>query len=109
MQKELEKVTRDATKEENLAKERNLLMEVEKLLEREEMYWALRSRVGWLRVGDRNTDFFHNYASSRRSKNRIKKLPDESGVWREDTTKLNPFISDYFAGLFSREIDEPDP
>lgn len=53
-------------------------------------------------------DYFHNYASVRRTKNRIKKLRDEFGVWREDISELNPFISGYFAELFSTEIDELD-
>lgn len=69
----------------------------------------LRSRIGWLKAGDRNTDYFHNYASVRRAKNRINKLRDESGVWRDNIPDLNPFISGYFAGLFSIEVDEPDP
>ena len=39
----------------------------------------------------------------------IKKLRNENGAWLEDTATLNPMVSDYFAGLFSTEVDEPDP
>jgi hypothetical protein len=38
----------------------------------------------------------------------IKKLKDENGGWVEGCPALNPMISQYFAGLFSTEIDEPD-
>ena len=36
-------------------------------------------------------------------------MRDDSGHWVEGTAHLNPNVSDYFAGLFSTEIDEPDP
>jgi hypothetical protein len=55
---------------ENLAKEMASLVEL--LLEQEEIHWLQRSRANWLQFGDRNTSFFHNFASARRKKNFIK-------------------------------------
>ena len=72
------------------------------------MYWAWRSRIYWLKYGDRNTSYFHNFATACRLKNRITKLRDDQGVWCEGTAYLNPLISNYFAGLFATKIDEPD-
>jgi hypothetical protein len=108
-QRELEKVVRQNMTPENLARQRELSEEIEKLLEMEELHWAQRSRVNWLKYGDRNTNYFHNAASMRRKKNRIKKLIDDNGNAIEGTAYLNPLISDYFAGLFATEVDEPDP
>jgi hypothetical protein len=108
-QRELENVVRQTLSPENLARQRELSEEIEKLLEMEEIQWAQRSRVNWLQYGDRNTNYFHNAASTRRKKNRIKKLLDDNGIPVEGMTYLNPLISDYFAGLFATEVDEPDP
>jgi hypothetical protein len=95
--------------EENNARDRDLVAELEKLLKQEEIYWAQRSRVNWLQWGDKNTNFFHNSATSRRARNRIRSLSYLNGNMVEGTEQLNPMISEYFAGLFAIEVAEPDP
>ena len=56
-----------------LEKEMNLLMD------KEAKMWAQRSRVLWLKDGDKNTQFFHSKASQRRRTNYINRLFDDSG------------------------------
>ena len=51
---------------------------------REEMMWLQRSRVNWLKEGDRNTQFFHAKAIWRARKNRIQKLEDTHGTVHRD-------------------------
>jgi ribosome-binding protein aMBF1 (putative translation factor) len=109
LKKDFEELTRSELTEENIQKEKELAKEIEQLLEQEEIHWAQRSRINWLQFGDKNTNFFHNFATSRRQRNRIKKLKDDHGNLLEGTEQLNPLISDYFAGLFTTEVDEPDP
>ena len=50
------------------------------LLYQEEMMWLQRSRISWLKEGDRNTKFFKNKAVWRARKNKIRQLTDSVGV-----------------------------
>ncbi|KAL4295344.1 hypothetical protein GQ457_12G013630 [Hibiscus cannabinus] len=62
--------------------------ELKKVLDTEERYWRQRSRVQWLKAGDRNTAFFHARANGRRKKNMVKGITDKEGVWVEGTDKV---------------------
>lgn len=55
---ELQRLTNgmDVHKESEAAKQIN--QEIEKLWRQEEMFWGMRSRINWLKWGDRNTKFF---------------------------------------------------
>jgi hypothetical protein len=108
-QRNLEKISREPLTDENIEEQRMIAKEIEDMLEKEEIHWAQRSRINWLQHGDKNTSYFHHFANERKKRNRIKKLKDDSGAWVEGVADLNPLVSDYFAGLFTSEIEEPDP
>jgi CO dehydrogenase/acetyl-CoA synthase beta subunit len=57
------------------------MAKMDELLYREEMLWLQRSRITWLKEGDKNTDFFYQKAQWSARKNRIKKLKKEDGLW----------------------------
>lgn len=59
-------------------------MEFKEVSNNEEIAWRQRSRMQWLRKGDKNTEFFHGMALSHKRFNSIDKL----GV--EGTTILGP-------------------
>jgi hypothetical protein len=61
-----------------------------------------------LQHGDRNTAFFHQFASARRKKNFIKRLK-HGDDWVEGTSALKPIVLQYFTNLFSSEVQEIDP
>ncbi|KAA3483070.1 reverse transcriptase [Gossypium australe] len=67
---------------------------------REQMYWEQRSRVQWLKQGDRNTKFFHAKATGRLKKNRIEKIKDENGTWVTDSKDICMAARNYFWNLF---------
>jgi hypothetical protein len=96
-----------SAEKEEIAKEMSALIDL--LLEQEETHWMQRSRANWLRQGDRNTSFFHNYASVRKKKNFIKKLKGDGDQWVEGTESLKPLIFQYFSNLFSFEVNVVDP
>ena len=56
-----------------------LRKEIQFLLNQEETYWRQRSRITWMREGDRNTSFFHAQASQRRKANTIIRLRHPNG------------------------------
>jgi hypothetical protein len=56
--------------------------EIERILEREDVRQKQRAKQNWYRGGDRNTQFFHSWATHRRRLNGISQIPDEAGrVW----------------------------
>ncbi|KAJ4850290.1 hypothetical protein Tsubulata_019918 [Turnera subulata] len=59
--------------------EAKLRLEYERILVREELLWMQKSRCQWLSCGDQNSHFFHTTTITRRKRNRIEALKDESG------------------------------
>ncbi|KAL5732968.1 hypothetical protein ACOSQ2_032660 [Xanthoceras sorbifolium] len=75
--------------------------ELDNLLLQEEIYWRQRSRVFWLKFGDKNSKFFHAKASARRKYNEILGLADEMGCWHLDLGSIHRIVGEYFSSIFS--------
>lgn len=71
------------------------------LWQKNAMFWHQRSRVNWLRMGDRNTRFFHLTTIQRRQRNQIVKLKDEDGEWQSDPTAIANIIKEHFQKLYA--------
>ncbi|KAL9681842.1 hypothetical protein QQ045_013631 [Rhodiola kirilowii] len=76
-------------------------LSVDQWLLREEVLWLQRSRISWLKFGDRNTKFFHACANQRRKKNWIKELRDARGNRFSDRNKITSMAAEYFDDIFS--------
>jgi hypothetical protein len=76
---------------------------MQELLYKEEMLWLQRSRITWLKEGDRNTKFFHQKAVWRARRNKIKRLKDEEGSWKDAPTDMERMATSYFKELFTRD------
>jgi exonuclease III len=82
---------------------RNTLDDMNELLYREEMLWLQRSRIAWLKEGDRNTKFFHRKAVWRARKNRIMALKDHDGVVQDTPSEMERMATSYFQSVFTRD------
>jgi hypothetical protein len=65
--------------------------------------------ANWIQNGDKNTSFFHNYASARGRRNLIKQLKGPSGEFVEGTENIKPVVFNYFSTLFSSDNNMVDP
>lgn len=73
----------------------------------EEAYWKQRSRLLWLSLGDRNTEYFHAITKGRKRANAFTVLEDSDGniVYKEED--IGKSIVKYFQELFS-STDTPN-
>lgn len=106
LKRELENLRRGEMSDESIAGQKEILLQLELLLEQEGIYWVQRARANWLKHGDRNTGFFHHHASSRKRKNLIKGLIDDHGVRHEDMETMSEMVKEYFTTLFTKEVHE---
>jgi hypothetical protein len=67
------------------------------------MLWLQRSRIAWLKEGNRNTRLFHEKAVWRARRNKIKKLRDDAGQWNDVPSDMERMASSYFKELFTRD------
>lgn len=56
--------------------------EIDDMLERKDLKWKQRVKVHSLQNGDRNTNFFHTYASQRKKANRICEITNADGHYK---------------------------
>lgn len=66
-----------------------------------EDFWAAKSRVDWLNLGDENASFFHASVISRRRSNRISTIKNRLGEWLMNFYEIRRHIINYFQAIFS--------
>lgn len=89
-------------------RERGIMSQLSEILAREEVMEKQRSRISWLREGDRNTEFFQAKARARSWANRIKSLVDDNGHVVTDQDNLERLASEFYQRLFTAQ-DELQP
>ncbi|XXG68937.1 hypothetical protein AAC387_Pa06g1919 [Persea americana] len=68
-------------------------------LKAQEIHWKQRSRISWLKEGDKNTKFFHQSAKAKSSFNSIKHISVD-GLKVDDPLIIQGQAVDYFSNLF---------
>ena len=72
-----------------------------------EMRWSQRARCRWLQSGDKNTRFFHAYASARARGKAILSI-EHDGNTVTDTAQIRQIFLDQMQNLLGREEDVMD-
>ncbi|XP_031101846.1 uncharacterized protein LOC116005747 [Ipomoea triloba] len=85
----------------------NVERELSTLLAQEELYWRQRSKQLWLKEGDQNTKYFHQFASQRRRSNQLRRLKRTSGQWVEGTD-MHAEIMSYYNFIFQKSGCNPE-
>jgi hypothetical protein len=101
MKGELEQVRRRTISQSNIAREILIKEKLNRLENQLDTFWKQRAHVKWLQSGDRNTAYFHKYASDRRRRNKINRLQKEDGTWVVSQEQLKDHVTSYFFNLFS--------
>ncbi|KAK9986443.1 hypothetical protein SO802_031394, partial [Lithocarpus litseifolius] len=81
--------------------ENHLLRELDVVLDQEAELWALKSRINWMVLGDRNTSFYHVSALARRKRNLILAVKNEVGDWLLEEREVMNHFREGFMSLYS--------
>ena len=73
----------------------------------EEIYWKQKSRINWLRSGDRNTGYFHAVTKGKRIKNTVSVIQDDQGVIHRSHKEISAVAINYFDGLYASQGVNP--
>jgi hypothetical protein len=65
----------------------------------DEISWQQKSRVLWLKEGDKNTKYFHSVANSHRRNNAIRQL-NINNVVSSDQEAIKSWISNFYQPLY---------
>ena len=84
-----------------MAREEILKYRLQKLEDQVELYWRQRATSHWQKHGDRNTKFFHQYATERMRRNRIKRLVKDDGTIVEDMEGIQTMVTNFYSDLLT--------
>ncbi|XP_027077095.1 uncharacterized protein [Coffea arabica] len=69
----------------------------------ENMFWQQKSRIKWLKDGDRNSKYFHSVVVERQSRSLIHRIKSSDGKWLDSTSDIEGEAESYFKCLFTDE------
>lgn len=100
LQKNLERLRAQSIGTGPSADELSVASQLKEALRQEEIWIKQRSRVSYIRAGDRNTQFFHACASKRRRMNRITSLEQNDGRICDDPEEVKSEILNFYQDLY---------
>nr|XP_027071629.1 uncharacterized protein LOC113696407 [Coffea arabica] len=69
----------------------------------EHMFWQQKSRVKWLKDGDRNSRYFHAVVAERHQRSVIHRIKSSTGDWLESADAIESEAESFFKRLFTAE------
>ncbi|XP_059077176.1 uncharacterized protein LOC131876285 [Cryptomeria japonica] len=69
----------------------------------EDIYWKQRSKIQWLTEGDRDTSFFHRYASKHKRRNTIHSIFNNRNEELVGNSEIGQWDSLYFDNAYTNE------
>lgn len=103
--KELERVRAGSIGMGPSSQERRLMARISKLLSREECMEKQRSRIDWLKEGDRNTALLQAKARERARSNKIKSLRRNDGSIAVKQEEIEEVATSFYRDLFSAQTE----
>ncbi|XP_042479724.1 uncharacterized protein LOC122060674 [Macadamia integrifolia] len=91
-----DQIAREGMNDYLFASEADVKTGLVKALENHEKIWAKKVRIRWLKVGDRNSKYFHLSVKMRRNKNTIRVLKRPDGTMVEGQNQIGEYIVDFF-------------
>jgi exonuclease III len=89
-----------------MQEEEKLRQQLEERRKQEEILWKQKSRVQWLKEGERNTKFFHRTVVHRRHVNRITHLEDGQGNIIREHSKIEAELINFYQDLLTETQED---
>eukprot|EP00253_Pinus_taeda_P035953 PITA_35953 len=104
-----QKITTEGHTEETLEQERNIHSKLEERRKQEEIYWKQKSRIRWLREGERKNKFFHRTTVQRRMHNSIPFIQTQGGAKIESHEEIEKEFLKHFAQVHTEPEGDRRP
>lgn len=95
--RELEMLLEEEKNDDTMEKIIDIKVHLNMEIDRDEIYWEQRARVNWLKVGDKNSTFFHKYALL----NTISKLELDGGGKATEESMIKEVATLFFQKVFT--------
>eukprot|EP00253_Pinus_taeda_P012913 PITA_12913 len=72
----------------------------------EEIFWRQKSRIQWIKEGERNTKFFHKSTMAHRAHNRITKIKDSQGIELVSHKDMESSLVQHFFNIAKEPMED---
>jgi len=99
MEKLQEKIVQEGRKKQHIKEEQCIQQDLSRRDKQEETLWRQKSRIKWLKEGDKNNKFFHNSMINRRTHNHIMSLRTETREVLESHKDFEDELQTHFSQI----------